>query len=652
MYSERVIFVIDFMKKTSVKIVISVVNILSLLALVLVVFLNVFVNKYGYKEKAFGEGLKLILENVAVDIHNEIYNGDMAELVERYRETNVEFAVFLTFDRALGKEELLGGMNVDKAIVTNAKQGDIWYGGTMFSMRKNDVYVGESIDNLYVIFSEHLNKVESSVEWNGEYYNVVCRVPGMMNEDDVISDWDQFVEKSYVAKTYYVPLVVLFSVLFFASLILLVLFTGESKKGKINLCKIDKIPLEFLTVGVVLFEVLLGVGIHIVLYQGMNTILLVPIQVLMAIIFLVYILSVSRRVKKRKIFRYSALRVISGPIDKMVYDMKKSPSLFIRVILILTILTLLEGAVLYYFNGGSGLLLVFFAIYKVFEYVFVLYISYEIWNMEQCVTKIISGDIDAKIDTTKFRGDLKRQAEKINEVGNSIEESVKERMKSERMKTELITNVSHDIKTPLTSVINYVDLLKKEDLKDENVNEYINVLERQSARLKKLIDDLIEASKASTGNLDVNMEPCNINVLLAQVLGEAEKQCADAKLDIVVSGLNQDVIALADGRHLWRVFDNLVGNICKYSLENTRVYIDVYQRDENVIIEFKNISKTKLNISPDELMERFVRGDASRTTEGSGLGLSIARSLTELMNGRMNIEIDGDLFKVKLTFGK
>ena len=231
-----------------------------------------------------------------------------------------------------------------------------------------------------------------------------------------------------------------------------------------------------------------------------------------------------------------------------------------------------------------------------------------------------------------------------------MQSAVNEKLKSERMRTELITNVSHDIKTPLTSIINYVDLIKKEKPENEKIKEYIGVLDRQSVRLKKLIEDLVEASKASTGNLTVNLAECEAGVLLSQTVGEFDERLRDAGLTPVLNMPEEPIKIMADGRRLWRVFENLMSNICKYSLSGTRAYMELYQSDGKAYIVFKNISKCELNISSDELTERFVRGDTSRNTEGSGLGLSIAKSLTELQKGEMRIETDGDLFKATLIF--
>ena len=246
--------------------------------------------------------------------------------------------------------------------------------------------------------------------------------------------------------------------------------------------------------------------------------------------------------------------------------------------------------------------------------------------------------------------EFKKHGENLNNISLGMSRAVDERMKSERFKTELITNVSHDIKTPLTSIINYVDLLNREDLPDGTIKEYVGVLVRQSSRLKKLIDDLVEASKASTGNIVVNSTRTEIGVLLTQAAGEYEERLRSNELELIQNQPEEEVYIMADGRLLWRVFDNLMNNICKYSQPGTRVYLDLEKVNGEVVITFKNISRNPLNISSEELLERFVRGDSARSTEGSGLGLSIAKSLVELQGGKLDLAIDGDLFKVILKF--
>ncbi len=273
-----------------------------------------------------------------------------------------------------------------------------------------------------------------------------------------------------------------------------------------------------------------------------------------------------------------------------------------------------------------------------------------IYQLHKAGKELAKGNLSYKLDTKYMFGPFKEHGENLNKINESIQLAVEERIKSERMKTELITNVSHDIKTPLTSIINYVDLLEKEGIDKEPEKSYIDVLVRQSARLKKLILDLVDASKASTGNVELSFEIMDANMVLTQASAEYEDKLAQNNITLVVNTLDEPVLIKADGRHLWRVFDNLLNNAYKYAMPGTRVYAQVDLVNDKVRITFKNISKEPLNISSDELMERFVRGDSSRNTEGSGLGLSIAKSLCNLMGADFEILIDGDLYKAIITF--
>lgn len=280
----------------------------------------------------------------------------------------------------------------------------------------------------------------------------------------------------------------------------------------------------------------------------------------------------------------------------------------------------------------------------------IIYLLLQMNRLQKGARKIAEGRMDYQVDTGRMFSELKKHGEYLNDIGNGMNRAVSERMKSERFKTELITNVSHDIKTPLTSIINYVDLLQKEQTDNPAAREYLDVLSRQSARLKKLIEDLIEASKASSGSLGVTWEQCDMGVMLVQTAGEFEEKLMANEVTLQMKKPERDIFIKADSRHLWRVFDNLMNNICKYAQPSTRAYVDIQEEGGRIEVTFRNISRNQLNISSDELMERFVRGDSSRNSEGSGLGLSIAKSLTELMGGTFQLVIDGDLFKVVLGF--
>lgn len=290
-----------------------------------------------------------------------------------------------------------------------------------------------------------------------------------------------------------------------------------------------------------------------------------------------------------------------------------------------------------------------FLVVKVLEILAVLAIALNLRTLEKNGKQLSEGDLSTPVDTKRLFGAFRRYGQAMNRLQSGMESAVQEQMRAERMKIELITNVSHDIKTPLTSIVNYVDLLKKEDIPSPAAREYITVLDRQSKRLKKLTEDLVEASKASSGALPVDLQPTDVSVLFSQITGEYQDRLADCHLTLVTQPPAGQPVVLADSKLLSRVMDNLVSNICKYAMPETRVYVSGVTADGQMTMSFKNISRAELNISPDELMERFVRGDTSRHTEGSGLGLSIARSLVHLMGGTFRLSIDADLFRADVT---
>lgn len=270
----------------------------------------------------------------------------------------------------------------------------------------------------------------------------------------------------------------------------------------------------------------------------------------------------------------------------------------------------------------------------------------------EALKKIAGGDVSTKIDEEEMHFDNSKTASVVNQIGEAVNKAVETSMKDEKMKTDLITNVSHDLKTPLTSIINYVDLLKRENITDEPSASYIKVLDEKSQRLKQLTDDLVEASKISSGNLVLSMERIGVKDLISQAVGEFSDRFEEKNLGVNISSPEDNLYISADSRSIFRVIENLFINIYKYAMENTRVYIDLKSIEGRVQIVIKNISSQELNVNVDELMERFVRGDEARSSEGSGLGLSIARSLTEAMGGKFEIVLDGDLFKVVLSFAQ
>lgn len=280
----------------------------------------------------------------------------------------------------------------------------------------------------------------------------------------------------------------------------------------------------------------------------------------------------------------------------------------------------------------------------------ILYLAIQLRRLQKAGMALAEGDLNYHTETKGMFWDFKRHGENLNDIAKGMTAAVEKQIRSERMKTELITNVSHDLKTPLTSIISYSTLISEEPCENEHIHEYSEVLVRQSERLKRLIEDLVEASKAATGNLEVLLAPCDLSILIPQVTGEYEQRLSDKHLALMVKQPEEPIHILADGRRLWRVLDNLMNNICKYAQPGTRVYLTLEQKDQSAVITFKNTSSAALDLTADELMERFVRGDSSRNTEGNGLGLSIAKSLVELQKGTFDLVIDGDLFKVILTF--
>lgn len=375
------------------------------------------------------------------------------------------------------------------------------------------------------------------------------------------------------------------------------------------------------------------------------------------VLCLLYLHSAVIRIKRRELiqglFILKFWRWYKWWVKRWVRALRKMFSqlpLIWKSMIIIGCVLFIELIVIQLFRYEPDMYLCFWIIEKVVLVPVCLYCILSFRKLEKAAEKIAAGDEKVKIDTSYMAGYICSFAETLNHIYDGLGQAVEARLKSERLRTELITNVSHDIKTPLTSIVSYVDLLKKEELPEGPAREYVEVLERQSGRLKKLIEDLVEASKASTGNLTVNMAPCDVQVLLNQTLAEYQEKLDAAGLQVIVKQPEESADILADGRHMWRIFDNLLNNICKYAMAGTRVYLDIERTETQIKIFFRNISQYPLNIPADELMERFTRGDTSRHTEGSGLGLSIAASLVSLQKGTLELMTDGDLFKVILTF--
>lgn len=452
----------------------------------------------------------------------------------------------------------------------------------------------------------------------------------------------------------------------FLSIILFVYLTvsmGHSRKKEEIYCNfIDRIPLEillFLSGMAVSFEVLGLYVMFIDISQIMYERITIPFISILSIIAMIYITimitysSMIRRIKAKIFWKNTIVykcwaflkRVIWGNITKFMGRLSANWRLSIYyfgfcIISVILFLLALD-------NGFCVFLLLVWGIW-----VFMKITDHlkQLKKIRDMINHIYDGKTDFLLNEEEFKGNLRNVAKYLNDIAGGFSNAIEENLKSERMKTELITNVSHDLKTPLTSIINYVDLLKAENIENEKAKEYIEVLDNKSQRLKKLTEDLVEASKASSGNIKLTMEKLKVKELIHQVTGEFEDKFEARKLETILSYPEENVFILADSRYLYRVLENIYSNIAKYAKEDTRVYVDIVKNNKKVLIAIKNISKEQLNISADELMQRFVRGDSSRNTEGSGLGLSIAKSLTELQGGNFSIYLDGDLFKVVIEF--
>jgi signal transduction histidine kinase len=458
---------------------------------------------------------------------------------------------------------------------------------------------------------------------------------------------------------YWIILIAVVSALFFfAFLVSLCCSAGRQVSGELKLSFFNRIPLDFFWIiaGFCSFAFLYllheaSVGDE---YEWFTVAMFVVSTTASAMLLASSVVTFAARVKLGGWYKNTVIYRLLVLLKKFalliwrgIKYLAKSLPLFWQALAVLVIFRAAEFICL---MSSDDFYIMFWLFEGALLLAALIYIVIALRKLQKAAKEMAAGNLDYRAELRAMPSVLREHGENLNNIGEGLQTALAEKIKSEHMKAELITNVSHDIKTPLTSIVNYVGLLKKDGLDSENAEEYLAVLERQSGKLKKLTEDLIEASKATTGCITVNAAELDVNVLLSQACGEYEDKLSQHKLVTVTSLAEENPIIFADGGLVWRVFDNLLGNICKYAQEGTRVYLKTELKKEKVHITFSNISAAQLDISSEELMERFVRGDTSRNTEGSGLGLSIARSLTELQNGIFDIKIDGDLFKVEMIF--
>lgn len=449
-------------------------------------------------------------------------------------------------------------------------------------------------------------------------------------------------------RSWAIPLTVACLLLTVATFIFLLVSAGHrTGTAEVSRNWFDKIPLELVLLGIAL---LVGFGSGVLTDRTLTVLgLFLPMLLALGLLFsMTFAVRCKTKTLVKGTLLYWVCRGAWAGVKGLWYMVKNLPLVW-KTALVWGIISFVE-LVACLSERAEACLVVWFLEKLVLTPVILLF-AIGLKKLQDGARRMAAGDM-APVPEKFLFPDERKHAQSLNSIGQGARLAVEKQLKSERLKTELITNVSHDLKTPLTSIISYVDLLKKEGLTSEHAPEYVDVLDRQSQRLKKLTEDLVEASKASTGNIQTHPEDVDVNLLLSQAAGEYAERLAAAGLTPVTTLDPAEPHIKADGRLLWRVFDNLLSNACKYAMPGTRVYLTTEAKDGEVLIAFRNVSREPLNISAEELMERFVRGDASRTTEGSGLGLSIARSLTELNRGVLELTVDGDLFKATLVFHK
>lgn len=496
--------------------------------------------------------------------------------------------------------------------------------------------------------------------WQREKNNADAKIYTM--EFSVVSDnslYDRFTVYSkvhhllYSLKTGIYVIGVLAFVLLIVSFISLMCVAGR-KPGKEEIVPwyFHKLPFDIVTAGYLFF-----VTSVLMLFATYSDELGFMAAGCCAVFLPLFCMSIAVRIKTHTLIRNTIIyKVLSflwrglKALGRGVVAVLKNMKILYKVIIALVVLMFIWAVVILFDHLTLDAMLYAFTI--LFVIPFILFVTLQIDKVLKGAKELSEGNFDYVIDTNGMLPGIRKHAENLNSIAGVQKIAVEEKLKSERMKTELITNVSHDIKTPLTSIINYADLISKEETVSEKSKEYSEVLVRQSKRLKTLLEDLVEASKASTGNLEVDLQPCDAQIFVTQSAGEFEEKMKEYDLTLFTSVPDDQIRIMADGRRMQRIFDNLLNNICKYSLPGTRVYVDLTENATEAVFTFKNTSKEQLNMTEAELMERFTRGDSSRNTEGSGLGLSIAGNLAELQNGSLRLTTDGDLFKATLTFPK
>ena len=603
-------------------------------------------NKIMEKEKE--ELLKAIDKKEYTNLEVDSYYNEEQEIIQYnfYSIQNYDILVIFNDDTII--------TNVEKTINTDTKDKIIKY---ISSKKYFWNYDGKNIETNIEKLS--YNKIAHSglevIKEDG--YEIYTS----LKNDNSEKFYGYNLMYGFVSKTYkQAPIIILLSSILLIGVCIYIFSSIGHKKDieGIYMNSLDSVSYEIvfiifgclMTAWICLFEIfakmVVSLSSKMLIDSGIYMSILMGIVMYITIAFI--LVTTIRRIKTHCFWKNTAIFkitnfMLSGLFNNINQTMKLVLEYGAFVLIIAILITLGIG-------GGNLFWIILLIVFLYFVFKKILSYINDLDKIKNKINSMYNGNTDEILYEDELKDELKPVAHELNDISSGLSNAIEQATKGERLKTELITNVSHDIKTPLTSIINYVDLMKQEKVRNPKIKEYLEILDAKSQRLKKLTEDLVEASKASSGNIKLTMERLNVKELIKQIDGEFEDKFNEKGLKIIESFSTEDTIIEADSRYMYRVLENMYVNIAKYALENSRVYIDVIKVDETVQIVLKNISQDKLNISVDELKQRFVRGDSSRTTEGSGLGISIAESLTNLQKGKFNIYLDGDLFKVVIEF--
>ncbi|MFV0364506.1 MAG: histidine kinase dimerization/phospho-acceptor domain-containing protein [Suipraeoptans sp.] len=621
-----------------------------------------FYDGMSIAENAKPDGVDSILE---IANENEEWNGKLSNMFTMLG--NVVSSIGSNADayNSIMKTYQEGDTNLHY-ILADTKNKVLYTNNSSYtSYDKLDSYIDEMKKNKYIMTSERVSDFESNVESASakDWTNTVLEAAN--NNSDfiyIISVDTSFpIEDTFAinAKTYdnyvtnansYQKIVLVSISVFLICLIWLCMIAGRRMQdNELHLTVIDKIKTELAAVIHVTVIVLLGVALvggtmHLASTEE-NEILIaiIPLGALLTAACLIALLSLVRMIKAGILWSNSLLKIVVNTISGLFRNI----GTLWKTILVFATIVIIHWIG---FSNSSGFGIFLALITEVAAFIYLIRTALGRLAIHKGIKEIANGNLNYKITSKHLKGEQLEIARRVNTIGEGLGKAVDESLRSERMKTDLITNVSHDIKTPLTSIINYVGLLKQEDFKDPKIIKYLDILDDKAQRLKTLTEDVVEASKVSSGNIKLELVNINFVEMIQQTSGEFEEKLAQRKLHEVLTLPQQEVIIRADSKRTWRVLENIYNNVSKYAMPGTRVYSELKVENGNALFYLKNVSEEELNITPDELTERFIRGDESRTKEGSGLGLSIAKSLTELQGGKFKLFVDGDLFKVEIKF--